>query len=635
MGHWITPLRSGICMALGAVLAPYILYAAQPDLARNGQPDAVGGYASTHIVVHFTPGMMERVAASPVGRGSDSTLAHADMTPELQAACARWAVTRVRPWYPFPFKNPALAAKYGFDRTFLVDVPRGTDTPAMAVAFRALNVDIEAADVDSIGGVAEFIPNDPEFSSQYSMHNTGQNYGTVDADIDAPEAWEIHTGEAGAVTVAIIDGGVTPHPDFGDRMVPGINTISPETPNYTVDGCGDGHGTLVAGVVAARGNNDVGIAGVAWGARIMPVRVLNFCTGPVSATSAGLIWAVDHGADVCHLSLGFYDLEPTVRQDFENAVNYAQDQGVIVIASAGNNGECRPGEVSYPAAFDHAIAVSGTDENDEHGAYSCYGSEVELSAPGDRIRSTSATGGYSYASGTSMAAPHASGVAALVKSYLPGIGPDEVRSILQTTTDDLGEAGWDPYFGYGRINAHSAMLEAASRIRVASSWPPDGAIDARTPSELDGSNRRGWSSIELTFDAAADGVIADDFVVSVDGPAGAPAITNVIVNGDTVDLEFDRFIPVGSWTTVTYLPSGTGVRIGYAPGDVNGDGTSEPGDILALVDDLNHLFIPRLEIWQVDVDRNGVVDQSDIIREIDLLNGAGAIDVYYGATLSP
>ncbi|MCH9018112.1 MAG: S8 family serine peptidase, partial [Chloroflexi bacterium] len=260
-------------------------------------------------------------------------------------------------------------------------------------------------------------------------------------------------GDGGEVDVdiAIIDTGVTPHAEFADRMVPGTNIVNPGSSDTTDAACP--HGTHVAGIAAAQGNNGIGVAGMNWGALIMPVRVLPDCFGNESDIAAGIVWAVDNGADICNVSLESSLGAPPL----QDAVNYAYDQGVLVVAAAGNSGNPA---LAFPARFANCMSVSATDHNDDLWVSSNYGATLDVSAPGENIFSTWPVGGDNYfaLSGTSQATPHVSGLASLIKSYVPGLGVDEIRSIINTTADDLGTSGWDPVFGHGRINAYIPML---------------------------------------------------------------------------------------------------------------------------------------------------------------------------------
>ena len=343
---------------------------------------------------------------------------------------------------------------------------------------------------------------------------------------------------------------------------------------------------------------------------------------------------MNHGADICNVSLQYYLDSGGV---LESAVAYAVANNVLVIAAAGNH-DLSPNPVAYPAKYDGAMAISGTTDSDLLASWSNYGAQVDVCAPGDAIYSTWAQNGsvwmYNYDSGTSMSSPHVAGLAALVKSYVPGLTASEIRGILTGTADDLGTTGWDQYFGYGRINAHAALLAAdAETVRIVSSDPPDGAIDARQPSNTDGSEPAGWAQVELVFDGVADALLPGDFSVEVEGAGSARSVTDVLVTSgsDTVTLLLNDRIEPGCWTTIRHDFSGTAVRLGYLPGDADNDETSAPADILAVIDGLNG--VTALEVWQSDMDRDGTPAPADILRTIDLLNGAASYDPWLNVTL--
>lgn len=598
--------------------------------------DVIGGVSSRQVIVKFRPETMERARTlrtmrHSVGRAS----LPAALSQRVHALYLQWRGRRIRPFYPFEFRHPELAARYGLDRTYLIEVPPGTDTPKMAAALRECAEDIETAGVTSIGGVS-FMPDDPDFWKQYAMHNTGQTGGDWNADIDAPEAWDLHTGRLGTVTIAIIDTGVGPHGEFVGRMVPGINTNDfVNNPDLTIDG--SGHGTHVAGIAAATGNNGAGVAGVTWGAYIMPVRVTDASgTGDPAAvsvdTAAGLVWAADHGADICNLSLQFYDMAPSDEAMLEASVNYAHSTGALVIAAAGNVGP-HGHDVAAPARFGNCMAVSATDDWDWFTDFSNYGEEVEVSAPGDDIWSTKPNDNYEYRRGTSMSAPHVSGLAALIKSYDYSLSNDEIRTIMISTADPRGVPVPNEFWGYGRINAFAALSAVLNpSIGIVSSQAPNRSIDARQPFAVDGTNPDGWDSIDLTFDGDATGLTLTDFTVTTDPERVAPNIINVFAVGDTVALEFDAAIPVEAWTIITHNDSNTSTRIGFLPGDVDGDGTSTVQDIDRLLDAINGVGDP-LPIWCTDINRSGTTTPQDILREIDLLNGAGEFPPFLNASL--
>jgi len=293
-------------------------------------------------------------------------------------------------------------------------------------------------------------PNDPYFGQQWNM--------TI---INGPAAWDVSTGVSTTV-IAIVDTGIDlTHPDLAAKIVPGYDFVNND--NTAQDD--NGHGTHCAGIAAALSNNNVGVAGVNWQARLMPVKVLNSSgEGSDSDLAAGMIWAADHGAAVISMSLGGAGAN-TALQD---AANYAYSRGVVQVAAAGN--EFTAGNpVNYPAACDHVIGVAATGAQDEHAAYSNTGAYVDLAAPGGNAgasilstywRSNSHT--YASAQGTSMAAPHVAGLAALVKAVNPALNPDQIEWAMEGSAVDLGNPGRDNVFGWGRIDALAAVRAATN-----------------------------------------------------------------------------------------------------------------------------------------------------------------------------
>jgi subtilisin family serine protease len=209
-----------------------------------------------------------------------------------------------------------------------------------------------------------------------------------------------------------------------------------------------GHGTHVAGIAAASTNNGAGIAGVSWGARIMPLKVLNSSgSGTFENVAAAIVWAVDHGAQVINLSLG----GSAYSAGLENAVLYAYGNNVLMAASSGNTGS---NFVLYPARFPQVIAVGASNMSNQPASFSNYGPEVDLAAPGDFIYST-LPGGYGFRTGTSMSAPHVSGLASILFGYVTSA--DSVRGIIESTALDIGPVGWDDYSGAGLIQMDAAI----------------------------------------------------------------------------------------------------------------------------------------------------------------------------------
>lgn len=294
--------------------------------------------------------------------------------------------------------------------------------------------------------------------------NYGQQWGFP--KIWADLAWDVTTGNS-SVLVAVVDTGVdTDHGDLLENLTPypyGNDYVSGDSdPND-----GHGHGTHVAGIIAAVTNNNTGVAGVSWYSKILAVRVLdNLGNGWTSDVIKGIRYAADQNARVINLSLG--DTQPS--SALQDAVDYARGKSCVVIAAAGNDGTT---EKNYPAACNGVIAVGATDSNDNKASFSNYGDWITVVAPGANIWSTFpnhshtlSSGTFNYASlqGTSMATPFVSGVAALILSRFPALANTEVELRLKRGVDDLGASGKDSVYGYGRINAAKAIGDFLSEI---------------------------------------------------------------------------------------------------------------------------------------------------------------------------
>ena len=656
-----TVALAAIAVALGAFGVSETRAAARDDLPVWA-PDVYGGYPTTHILVRLQSDLARVLAASHrenqikstnTGRGDRRGGSSVGEPPTAMSAILRdtwtqWRATRIRPLFPGGFRDAALASRHGLDRVFIIEVPRGTDTPSMAAAFALHNAEIEEAGVDAIGGVAACpnLPNDTSLSSQWNMHNLGQlvrgSRGLADADVDAPEAWELHTGEVGEAVIAILDSGVDPHPEFADRMIPGQNVVPGANPNDTSDGCFSGHGTHVTGIAAASGNNGTGVAGMNWGANILPVKVLTVCNGLATDLAAGIRWAAewpcnDKGpcedprrVDVINMSLQYYSLDFLTISVLNSAISLAHDSGIVLVAATGNNGNST---IAYPAILDNVMAVGATTHEDFRAGISNFGPQTDVTAPGIDVFSTYRNGNYGYLNGTSMATPHVSGLAALIRSLTPERTNDEIVEIILTSADDLGDSGWDRFFGHGRINAYQALATALGGI--VSSSPATCAIDARIPHDPgDDSQRLGWRSFELTFAGEVFDLTPADFEVSSDG-TGTAALAVAAVDAislKTVRVELDAVIEVGAWTTITHKASGTSIRLGFLPGDVNGDGVTNASDLFVLTDVLKG-FGPPLPDSSLDLDRSGLLTPADLLQIIDLFEGVGVFEPYFLATL--
>ena len=436
-------------------------------------------------------------------------------------------------------------------------------------------------------------PNDPLYRFQWHYRA-----------INLPAAWDQTTGSAD-VTVAIIDSGVvTTHPDLAEKLLPGYDFVSSAADSGDGDGrdgdptdpAGSFHGSHVAGTAAAATNNGVGVAGVSWGARILPVRVLGpkEGTGTLADTIDGILWSVGrrvagvpenpNPADVLNLSLGggFACREAEPLQD---AFDEANDAGAVVVVAAGNEND--DARFFTPASCGNVIAVGATTIENKRAPYSNYGSQVDVMAPGgdmgdngdldldgdgqpDGVLSTvgdaSGEGGYAYFEGTSMASPHVAGVAALLKSVRPTLTTSEVRDVLAATAVPITDSSCRPGCGAGLVDAAAALASLATPVEpdfslalspaavALSTASPTAAVTvsisrsggltgdvafsiAGLPGGLSASfvpSSTAEDSVQLTLTAASG--LTGDYVLEVQGVSGSVSRTvqlGVSITGDT------------------------------------------------------------------------------------------------------
>jgi type VII secretion-associated serine protease mycosin len=298
---------------------------------------------------------------------------------------------------------------------------------------------------------AKIVPND-EYYAKYQWNLPL---------IGALDGWSLTRGNA-SVKVAVIDTGVDlTHPDLKQRLLPGVNVI--EAGGSSNDD--NGHGTHVAGIIGASVNNRQGIAGLNWYSRVLPIKALDADGAGTSFSVAdGIIDATDRGAKVINMSLGNYASSAFLHE----AVRYAYRNDVVLVAATGNDNSNQPG---YPAAYPEVVAVAATTRGLEHASFSNYGPYVDVAAPGSAIASTYMGSQYAALSGTSMATPHVSALAALIRSANPTLRNTDVMRILTTTSRDLGVRGRDDLFGYGIINVNAAVQQALAIGRKATPSP--------------------------------------------------------------------------------------------------------------------------------------------------------------------
>jgi len=409
-----------------------------------------------------------------------------------------------------------------------------------------LLTDVPIQDSNSPG----VLPNDEYFPMQWHLHNTGQSGGTPGADIRAPEAWEITTGDPNIV-VAVVDSGVdSRHPDLVGNLVAGYDFVDDDDkPDPALDHWGNGHGTACAGLIVGQGNNGIGVAGVTWNCKIMPVRIFGF-----RADGAGLWlteaqeatafrWAASNGADILSNSWGEGNAAaPIIHSavaDITKAGGVGRDgKGCIVLFASGNGS----GPITwYPQKYPEGIAVGGTDHKDHYTWYTSYGPELDIAAPSgggvvfpefaeyyeeysrlstDLLWTTDILGNAGFSmfnqdplledytekfAGTSAACPITAGVAALILSVDPNLTNLDVQRILYRSARDLGEPGWDRYYGWGRVDARAAV-EMALNPPPSLFYVDDDALDDPGPGDPDSSDPNEDGSSEHPFDSIQEAI---------------------------------------------------------------------------------------------------------------------------------
>ena len=612
--------------------------------------------------------------------------------------------------------------RFGLDRWVLVTVDKGTNILYEVEKYKNSDI-VEYAEPNYLYTTC-YIPNDEYFDEQWALYNTGQTGGIPDADIDAPEAWDIETGDAN-VTIAIIDTGVDwDHPDLAANIwvnpgedLNGNGVVDPsdfngvdddnngfvddirgwdfvDTDNAVYPGEDGtirdndpmdfhGHGTHCSGIASAVTNNAIGVAGVCWNCKIMPVR--SGYTGEYGGgylddddIVAALVYAADNGADVISMSWGGYSDSQMIR----DAIDYAYSMGVVLVAAAGNDAS---DWMSYPAAYDNVIAVAATDNNDHRAYFSNYGSWVDVSAPGVEIKSTLFNDTYVSWSGTSMACPHVAGLAALLLALKPSCSNYKIAERIISTTDniDVLNSGYESLLGSGRINAARCLLRYVHNVGVMTVDMPSHVatgeiININTTIVNDGNNNETdvlvrflvdgfemdtvtvpffefWTNKDVHFtwmppdtgvytiaiNVTIPGVIEDLYldneknqtilvgVHNVDTDELFATIQEAIDDNDTLDGH-TIVVPSGTYkeNIVIYKNISligenkytTIVKGIVLCGDCNNDGTINSADVVYLI---NYLFIggpaPQPQLCVGDCNGDNVVNSADVVYLINYL----------------
>jgi subtilisin family serine protease len=436
------------------------------------------------------------------------------------------------------------ARKVGQSNLHIIDLPKNSEKGAVEKLKH--NPHLKFAELDrKVKALA--VPNDPYFGSEWHLNTIG-----------APAAWDVTQGAG--VTIAILDSGVEgTHPDLVPNLVPGYNFYDNNT--NTADVCG--HGTAVAGTAAAASNNGIGVASVAGQAKIMPIRIAYFdttansCYGYYSTISSGLTYAADHGARIANVSYGGVAGSSSVI----SAAQYMKNKGGLVFVSAGNSGA----NEGY-AATTSMIPVSATNQNDALFSWSSYGPYVALSAPG-LVWTTSTGAAYNQWQGTSFASPVTAGVGALVMAANPALDNLTVENLLYNTAVDLGTAGRDFYFGYGRVNAAAAVQAAltATPAPAPDTTPPtvsitspanSSSVSGIVPVSIQAADNVGVARVDLVVNGT---VVASDstapFSFSWDSTGTPNGMANLVANA------YDAAGNLGQSTTISVSVANQSVPI--------------------------------------------------------------------------
>jgi subtilisin family serine protease len=443
-------------------------------------------FVPNEILIGLTTETLQRVAGQDLRPGQTGITS-------LDRLDRKYGVIDIVPLFADLEPDDITAASHGLAGVFKLTVPEGTDILTMVAEYQAEPA-IAYAELNRIYSLAE-LPDDTDFWRQWALHNTGQTGGRSDADIDAPEAWDIERGKS-TVLIAIVDTGVDyNHPDLaGGRMRTDIDRDFVNGDNDAMDD--HGHGTFCAGIAAANTNNARGIAGICRNCQILPVKVLNSDgSGTAESVSQGIQYAAQSGARIISMSLG-YASNCGCSQTVARTINYAFERGSLLVAAAGNNSDKQ--RLSYPAASPRVLSVGASDHRDQEADFSNRSQALDILAPGKNVYSLDRNARYRSADGTSAAAPHVAGVAGLVWSARPALSNTQVWAILYHSADNLpaaaglaadtfsaavGTHDLDPrphkaYLpvisksisrgSFGRLNAHQALL-MSSAIPIATS----------------------------------------------------------------------------------------------------------------------------------------------------------------------
>ncbi|GET35334.1 S8 family serine peptidase [Microseira wollei] len=474
-------------------------------------------------------------------------------------------------------------------------------------------------------------PNDPSFNQLWGLNNTGQTGGKLDADIDAPEAWNIQTGNN--VVVGVIDTGVDyNHPDLAANIWTNPGEIAGDGIDNDGNGYVDdihgydfsdgdsnpldyqGHGTHVAGTIGAVGNNSTGVAGVNWSAKIMPIKIFP------NATDFNIVKAIEYSANmgvkVTNNSWGGGPGSAALK----DAIQYAGSKGQLFIAAAGNDATNTDIFPHYPSGFnlDNIISVAATDHNDALAYFSNYGAtSVDLGAPGDNIYSTLPNNSYGTYSGTSMATPHVAGVASLIWSQYPNLTAPQVKDRILNFADPIAALNGKTVTG-GRLNAFNSLLLQPGKGAISGIKWNDKDVDG-----IKDNNESGLAGWKIYLDQNNNGKLDPGETSTTTDASGAYSLINLQPGTYTVaevpQPDWEQTFPTGGTHAVNVAANqivdninfgnrdtNFGVIKGTQWNDLDGDGIKDIGE-------------PGLSnrTTYIDQNKNGVFDPGELSAQTD------------------
>jgi subtilisin family serine protease len=568
-GAAISAMLAVAGMARGAIAPPDAGGANRAVRAAADRASAVGEIIDGRRCVLK---LREGYTADTIVAGTNLAIVN-NLTGQTQMVLLPRAATSVQPMF-IGAADAAAAARSGLGRFYTLSFDEAL-TPQETADLQAVYADEIAALNPGVIARAYEGPNDPLLPFQWAIRNRGQpasmaresvgfGSGAPGADLGVDLAWAQTRGDA-SVWVAVLDTGVASgHPDLAGRIAAVRSFVPGENPAQAEDD--DGHGTHVAGIIAATSNNAIGVSGAAPGCRLAIGRVLEGGSGSFADIAAGIVWAADlPNVRIINMSLGI-DNFPSI-PEMDAAISYAASRGKLVVAAAGNSLAFFD-DIGFPGRHPSVVGVGSTDARDRLSYFSDFGPSLDITAPGEAIIST-VPGGYASLSGTSMASPYAAAVGALIASRHPEWTASQIRAALASGAVDRGPLGFDQRFGAGRASAAGAL---GLRDTCIADFDRDGTVDFFDLSAFVGCFADGvcdpGASADIDRDGATDFFDYRAFVdrfeagCGLEPPSGLSVLSLAADDGE--DFVIEPFLKL-AWSESNTAVSGYEVEIASDP----------------------------------------------------------------------